>query len=76
MSKLPVISSRQLIKFLTKKKGFHYDHSTGSHHVLKSGDGKITVTIPERRDIGKGLLLAIFEVVGMTLDDFIHEWNK
>lgn len=73
MPKLPVISSRELIKYL-KNKGFEYDHTTGSHHVYKYKNR--LVSIPERKEVGKGLLLAILEEIGISRDDFIQEWYK
>jgi predicted RNA binding protein YcfA (HicA-like mRNA interferase family) len=71
--KLPVISSRDLIKYL-KEKGFEYDHTTGSHHVYKSKNR--LASIPERKEVGKGLLLAILEEAGISRDDFIQEWYR
>jgi predicted RNA binding protein YcfA (HicA-like mRNA interferase family) len=38
MSKLPVVSGREVIKYLTKK-GFVVSRQKGSHVVLKSHDG-------------------------------------
>lgn len=73
MPNLPVVSSRDLIKYI-KKKGFQYDHTTGSHHIYKLRDR--LVSIPERREIGKGLLLAVLEEVGISRDDFIQEWYR
>lgn len=73
MPKLPVVSSRDLIKYI-EKKGFEYDHTTGSHHVYKSKDR--LVSIPERKEVGKGLLLGILEEAGISRDDFIHEWYR
>lgn len=73
MPKLPVISSRDLIKYI-RKKGFEYDHTTGSHHVYKSEDR--LVSIPERKEVGKGLLLGILEEAGISRDDFIQEWYR
>jgi predicted RNA binding protein YcfA (HicA-like mRNA interferase family) len=73
VSKLPVVSSRELIKYLTKK-GFKYIRTTGSHHVYKLNDR--LVTVPKRKEIGKGLLVAILEEAGINRDDFIHEWHK
>ena len=73
MSKLPVASSRDLIKYLMKK-GFQYQHTKGSHHVYKLND--ILVTVPERKEIGKGLLKAILEEAGISRDDFIREWSS
>ncbi len=75
MSKLPVISSREFIKFLTSK-GFEYDHTTGSHHVYKLKDRMVTV--PERRkgDIGKGLLNGMLAEANLTREDLINWWNS
>lgn len=73
MPKLPVVSSRDLIKYL-KRKGFEHDHTTGSHHVYKSNNR--LVSIPERKEVGKGLLLAILEEAGISRDDFIQEWYR
>lgn len=58
MSKLPVVSSRDFIKYLTKK-GYQYQHSTGSHHIYKLNDR--IVSIPQRKEIGKGLFRALLE---------------
>ncbi|MGB6534266.1 MAG: type II toxin-antitoxin system HicA family toxin [Candidatus Nitrosopolaris sp.] len=73
MSKLPVVSSLDLIKYLSKK-GFQYHHTKGSHHVYKLNDR--IVVVPERKEMGKGLLKAILEEAGINRDDFILEWNK
>lgn len=74
MSRLPVISSREFIKYLTKKKGFVYVRTTGSHHVYKLNQR--LVTVPERHEIGKGLLRAILEEAGISREDFIRDWNS
>jgi len=63
VSKLPVVSSRDLIKYLVGK-GFRYQHTKGSHHVYKLNN--MLLTIPERREIGKGLLKAILEEAGIS----------
>jgi predicted RNA binding protein YcfA (HicA-like mRNA interferase family) len=73
VSKLPVVSSHDLIKYLVKK-GYQYQHTKGSHHVYKLNN--ILLTIPERREIGKGLLKAILEEAGINRDDFILEWHR
>jgi predicted RNA binding protein YcfA (HicA-like mRNA interferase family) len=74
VSKLPVISSRDFIKYLTKEKGFDYDHTHGSHHIFKRNDRMVSV--PEREEIGKGLLLSMLEEAGITREDFIRGWTK
>jgi len=73
VSKLPVVSSNDLIKYLTKK-GFVHRHSKGGHHIFVLDD--IRVTIPERKEVGKGLLLSILAEVQIKREDFIMEWNS
>ncbi len=73
MSKLPSVSSNDLIKYLTKK-GFTHKHSKGSHHVFILDH--IRVIIPERKEMGKGLLLSILAMAQIKREDFIREWNS
>ena len=75
MAKLPVLSSRDFIKFLVSK-GFVYDRTNGSHHVYKLGDRMVTV--PERRngEIKTGLLKGMLEEGGLTREDLINRWSS
>lgn len=73
MSRLPSISSKDFIKFITNR-GFVYTHTKGSHHVFKSSNQ--TVVVPERKEIGKGLLLEMINQIGLSREDFIQEWNN
>lgn len=76
MSKLPILSSRDFIKFLISK-GFVYDRSTGrSHHIYKLGDRMVSV--PERRkgEIKTGLLNGMLTEAGLTREDLISWWNS
>ena len=73
MSKLPVISSKDLIKFLTAR-GFSYDYTSGDHHIYISQNGRIS--IPERQEMGKGLLLKILAETGISREEFLKWWNS
>ena len=73
MSKLPVISSRDFIKFIIRK-GFVYVHTRGSHHIYKL-DNRMVV-VPERAEIGRGLLQAMLSEIGISREEFIREWNR
>ena len=73
MRKLPLISSRELIKYL-KTYDFQLVHTKGSHHVLRNSTGK-PITVPERNQVGKGLLLAILAKAGIDRDKFLHEYS-
>ena len=56
MQKLPLVSSRDLIKYLVDH-GFRYVHTRGSHHIFQYQTRKVVV--PERKQVGRGLLLSI-----------------
>jgi predicted RNA binding protein YcfA (HicA-like mRNA interferase family) len=75
MPKLPVVSSKEVIRIL-RKIGFEYapKRGKGSHlaFVKKDGDKTRLVIVPKRRDIPKGTLLAILDQAGLTKDEFIE----
>ena len=73
MAKLPLVSSRYLIKYLATH-GFVHVHTRGSHHVLRRGTR--TVVVPERAQVGRGLLLEILAQVGLSRDEFLGDYNK
>lgn len=73
MSKLPLLSSNDFIKYISKK-GFTHKHSKGSHHVYELGS--LRITVPERDTLGKGLLLSMLAEIGIKREDFIREWNS
>jgi len=71
MSKLPLLSSIELIKIL-RKLGFEEVRQRGSHKYLKHPDGRATV-IPAHsgQDIGRGLLKKIINEIEISRDDFL-----
>lgn len=73
MPKLPLVSSRNLIKYLATR-GFMHIHTRGAHHVLQHPVGRIVV-VPERRQVGRGLLLSILAEAGISRDEFLREYN-
>jgi predicted RNA binding protein YcfA (HicA-like mRNA interferase family) len=71
--KLPVVSSKRLIRLL-KKLGYVYKRQCGSHMRFElegpvSGDGNVTV--PDHDEIDKGLLKAILSDISTHTG--IHE---
>ena len=75
MSKLPVISGIDLIKFLTKNYGFEVKRSKGSHAWLESNSGKKT-SVPLHSELARGTLGAILEQVGVERDEFIRLYTR
>jgi predicted RNA binding protein YcfA (HicA-like mRNA interferase family) len=74
MTKLPVLSSAQIIKVL-RAAGFEDapKRGKGSHiAMMKRGPEKTRlVIIPERKTIPKGTLRAILEQAGLTREQFL-----
>ncbi len=59
MPKLPVLTSKKLIKIL-KSYGFIEHHQTGSHKILFNPEKELRVTVPFHvRDLPKGTTAAI-----------------
>lgn len=79
MPKLPVVSSKQIIRVL-KQAGFEYasKRGKGSHvaFVKVYADKTRLVIVPDKDTVPKGTLLAILEQAGMTKDEFIRLLNE
>lgn len=69
MTKLPIVSSKQLIKLLHKL-GYSMVRQRGSHIKLKKDTtaGTHSITVPEHREIAKGTLVDILNKVSV--------WNQ
>lgn len=69
MTRLPVLSGRQLVKALSKF-GYEFDHQKVSHIVLRHvSPPHRRITIPDHKDIAKGTLRAILRESGLSPDD-------
>ena len=72
MSKrLPVVTGKQLLNVLHSA-GWNIHHVRGSHHQLKhivSGK-KITIPIHAGHEIKRGLLKAILNDIGLSIEKF------
>lgn len=72
MSKLPVISSKQVCAIL-KKIGYYIDHQTGSHLILRNEIHPYRrITVPNHKEIAKGTLRSIVRQTGLTLREFME----
>lgn len=74
MSKLPAVSSSDLVR-VVKKFGFVEQRQKGSHLHLRRDSDKRRVTIPihKGRDIPKGTLTAILKDAGISFEEFLDE---
>ncbi len=77
MPQLPVISGKDLIKFL-QTLGFVVVRVNGSHHRLKHPDGRVTtVPVHKNEDLPIGLTRKIIrEDLYMELDEFLDIYKK
>lgn len=74
--KLPLLSSKELCKFL-EKEGFQALRQKGSHRFFQHSDGRTTVVpIHTNKDIGRGLLSGILEEISMDREDFLRKYYK
>jgi predicted RNA binding protein YcfA (HicA-like mRNA interferase family) len=69
MSKLPVITGRQMAKALGRA-GFLVSRIHGSHHFMRHPDGRTTtVPIHGKETLGPGLMAKIMRDVEMSRSD-------
>ena len=69
MPKLPVVSSDEVIKALSKF-GFIVSSQRGSHVKLRKGS--LSLIVPRHNELGKGILRKIIKQAGITPDEFLE----
>jgi len=74
MSKIPSLTSKEVIRKL-RKAGFIFDrHARGSHEIWYNPVTKKRTTVPNHPSmtLPKGTLRAIIEQAGIFLDEFLE----
>jgi predicted RNA binding protein YcfA (HicA-like mRNA interferase family) len=72
MERLPTLAARQVMQAL-ERAGFSHHHTRGSHYYFKHPDRPRPVPVPyHARDIKRGLLRAIIQQAGMTVEEFLE----
>jgi predicted RNA binding protein YcfA (HicA-like mRNA interferase family) len=69
MSKLPVVSGRELVRAL-QKLGFQFDRQKGSHMMIFRENPPTTLSVPDHRELDRGTLRALLRQAGVTPDEF------
>lgn len=73
--KLPLLSSKELCKFL-EKEGFKFIRQKGSHRFYRHPDGRTTVVpIHSNKDIKRGLIKGILNEIRMTREEFFKKYK-
>ena len=72
MAKLPIVSGFKVVKILLKN-GFEMVSREGSHVYLrkKTKNNVFRTTVPQHKELGKGLLLDIIKQAGYTREEFL-----
>lgn len=68
MSKLPLLSWRDVVKVLAKA-GFRAARQKGSHIILVKDE--LIVPVPKYDEIKRGLLMEIIAEAGLTREEFL-----
>lgn len=68
MSKLPVISGRELVQVLARV-GFQLDRQHGSHMILFRADPPTTLSVPDHRELDRGTLRALLRTAGVSPEE-------
>jgi len=69
VSRLPVVSGRETAKAF-QKAGWTVVRWRGSHMILTKEGEEATLSIPDHRELGRGLLRALIRDARMTMDEF------
>ena len=73
MAKFPRPSSEELIRFLNTR-GYVQAHVRGDHVILKK-DARRMLSVPKRKEMGRGVLLAILRQAEIPKLEFL-EWKS
>ena len=68
MSRLPLLSWREVVKVLAKA-GFQVARQKGSHLILIKDE--YVVPVPKHKEIKRGLLMEIIAEAGLTKEEFL-----
>jgi predicted RNA binding protein YcfA (HicA-like mRNA interferase family) len=69
MPHLPVMSGDDFAKAV-QKLGYKLDHIEGIHMILFCL-GKVRISVPKHKELGRGLLRALIRDIGLTREEFI-----
>lgn len=70
MPKLPVISGREARRAF-EKAGWIFNRQRGSHMVLTRPGVPFNLTIPDHRELDRGLLRGLIRDAGLAVEEFI-----
>lgn len=69
MPKLPVISGREARRAF-ERIGWVFDRQRGSHMVLTKTGMNANLSVPDHRELDRGLLRGLIRDAGVTVEEF------
>ena len=70
MSRLPIVSGREAAKVF-QKTGWSLVRWRGSHMILTKEGEEATLSIPDHKELGRGLLRALIRDAHLTIGEFL-----
>ena len=70
MAQLPVVSGRAARRAF-EKAGWIFNRQRSSHMILVKAGVAVNLSIPDYRELDRGLLRGLIRDAGMTVDEFI-----
>ncbi len=71
MPQLPVISGREARRAF-EKAGWSFNRQRGSHMILIKSGVSVNLSVPDHRELDRGLLRGLIRDAGITVDQFIE----
>jgi predicted RNA binding protein YcfA (HicA-like mRNA interferase family) len=71
MPKLPVISGREARRGF-EKLGWVFERQRGSHMILTKAGVSVNLSIPDHRELDRGLLRGLIRDAGLSPEQFVE----
>jgi len=73
--RLPQVSGREAARIF-ERAGFVFDHQRGSHMIYYREAGGRHLSIPDHRELGRGLLRKLIKQAGLAPEEFARLWQE
>ena len=75
MPQLPVVSGR-VARRAFERAGWKFDRQRGSHMILAKPGVAVNLSVPDHRELDRGLLRGLIRDAGMTVEEFTSLVSK
>ena len=70
MPKLPVVSGREAGRAF-ERGGWLFSRQKGSHRIYLKPGSRIALSVPDHKELDRGLLRALIRDAGWTVEEFV-----